>query len=265
MHDAADLVGRLRAAGCVYAEAEAEVLLDAAGPEGEQLEGLVLRREAGEPLEHVVGWADVRGHRVVVHPGVFVPRARSELLVDLALPRIHVGSIVVDLCCGSGALAAVLHAESAGATVYAVDSDSTAATCARENLPASRVLLGDLFDPLPSSLRGRVDVVIASAPYVPSAEVADLPREARDHEPRTALDGGDDGLDIYRRIATDAPTWLTIDGALIIETARHQADAAAAVLEGAGLRASIEVDDLRGATAVVGVAHPRLRRRAVVG
>lgn len=265
MEKAVDLVVRLRAAGCVYAEAEAEVLRDAVGTDEERLEGLVRRREAGEPLQHVVGWADLHGHRIVLHPGVFVPRARSGLLIDLALPRLQVGSVVVDLCCGSGALAAVLAAESAGATVYAVDRDPLAVTCARENLPASRVMLGDLFGPIPSSLRGRVDVVIASAPYVPSAEVADLPREAREHEPRTALDGGDDGLDIYRRIAADAPSWLAIDGALIIETARHQADAAAAVLEGAGLRASIEVDDRRDATAVVGVAQPRLRRRAVVG
>jgi release factor glutamine methyltransferase len=262
---AVDLVVRLRAAGCVYADAEAEVVLEAAGTDDARLESLVLRRESGEPLEHVVGWADVRGHRIVLHPGVFVPRTRSDLLIDLVLPRVQVGSIVVDLCCGSGALAAALAAESDDATVYAVDSDLAAVTCARENLPPPQVLLGDLFGALPASLRGRVDVVIASAPYVPSAEVADLPREARDHEPRTALDGGNDGLDIYRRIASDAPAWLAMDGALIIETARHQADAAAAMLEGAGLRASIEMDDRRDATAVVGVAQPRLRRRAVVG
>jgi release factor glutamine methyltransferase len=263
--DVADLRRRLLAAGCVFADDEARLLLDVAGDDAGRLEELVRRREVGEPLEHIVGWADFRGHQVVVHRGVFVPRRRTALLIDLALRRVRAGAVVVDLCCGSGALAATLLAEAPDVTTYAVDCDPLAVACARENVRPDRVLLGDLFTPLPSSLVGRVDLVVASAPYVPSHEVADLPREAQQHEPRTALDGGADGLDLYRRIAAGVTTWLAPGGALIIEVARHQADAAAAVVEAADLETSVEIDDDRAATAVVGVAQPRPRRRTVDG
>lgn len=259
------IVGRLRAAGCVFADAEAAVLLDEAGDDGGRLDDLVVRREAGEPLEHVVGWAGFRGQRIAMRPGVFVPRPRSSLLVELAVRRLPNGATIVDLCCGSGAIAAAIVAEVASTTTYAVDCDPAAVACARENLPNAHVLLGDLFAPLPSSLRGRVTVVVVSAPYVPTDEIEGLPREARDHEPLIALDGGVDGLDVYRRVAADASRWLRSDGALIIETARHQAAAAAAMLDAAGFDSSIETDDLLAATAVIGELQPRPRRRAVSG
>lgn len=265
MVDPADVRRRLRVAGCVFADDEALVLLDAAGDDGERLEALVRRREAGEPLEHIVGWAEFRGRRVVVHPGVFVPRNRSALVVDLALRHLREGAVVVDVCCGSGALAAAIVAEAPDVTAFAVDCDPLAVACARANLAPEHVLVGDLFEPLPSSLVGRVDLVVASAPYVPSSEVDGLPREARRHEPLAALDGGADGLDIYRRIVTAIPTWSATDCALVIEVANHQADTALALVEAAGLDASVEIDDERDATAIVGVAQPRPRRRAVGG
>src|SRR5512133_2173864 len=98
-----DVVARLRGAGCVFAEDEARLLLAEAGS-GEALEAMVARRVAGEPLEHVLGWAEFCGLRVAVAPGVFVPRRRTEALVETAVALGRVGAVVVDLCCGSGAL-----------------------------------------------------------------------------------------------------------------------------------------------------------------
>ncbi len=229
----AGLVARLRRAGCVFAEEEAAVLAGTA--DGEALEGLVRRREAGEPLEYVVGWADFAGIRVVVAPGVFVPRRRSELLVRLAASVLVRGDVVVDLGCGTGALAAAVAARVEGLEVHAVDVDPDAVVCARRNLPGAHVVEGDLYRPLPPSLRGRVALVLANAPYVPSDRVSLLPAEARDHERRTALDGGPDGLDVVRRVVGEAPTWLRPGGRLLVETSARQAGAVCSLMGEAGL------------------------------
>jgi release factor glutamine methyltransferase len=199
----------LRVAGCVFAEDEADVLGSAAADEA-ALEAMVRRRAAGEPLEQVVGFADFCGVRVRLRPGVFVPRVRSELLVrrgGAAAVAAGRGAVVVDLCCGSGALGMAVHARAPQSTVYAADSDPTAVACAKDNL-GDRVYQGDLFDALPDDLRGRVDVLLANVPYVATRHLPLLPAEARDHEPRTALDGGDDGLDVFRRVIAMAPEWL---------------------------------------------------------
>ncbi len=111
---------------------------------------------------------------------------------------------------------------------------------------------GDLYDALPGGLRGRVDVLLVNAPYVPSAEVAFMPPEARDHEHRVALDGGADGLDVHRRVAAGAGGWLTTTGALVIEVASAQVAAATALLAGCGLDTDVLVDDERGSTALIG-------------
>src|SRR4051794_7849551 len=168
------LVRRLRAAGCVFAEEEAALLAEAAdGTRG--LERLVVRREAGEPLEQLVGWVEFCGLRLEVAPGVFVPRQRTALLVAEAVALVAPGDVVVDLGCGVGAIAAAVRARVPGVRVHAVDLDPAAVACARRNLPAECVLEGDLFGPLPASLRGEVALVAANAPYVPTAAIADLP------------------------------------------------------------------------------------------
>ena len=241
-----DLVARLRAAGCVFAEEEAELL---AGAD----EAAVARRVAGEPLEHVLGWAAFRGLRVAVAPGVFVPRHRSELLVDLAVARATPGAVVVDLCCGTGALGAAVAAEVGGIELHAADVDPAAVACARRTVPGA-VHEGDLDAALPADLRGRVDVLLASPPYVPTAEIAAMPPEAREHEPHRTLDGGADGLDLARRIASLAPAWLAPGGTVLIECAGHQAPDLAAAVRAAGLRAAVHHDD--DATAVEGAARP---------
>jgi release factor glutamine methyltransferase len=252
-----DVVARLRAAGCVFAEEEAGLLLGAAATPAE-LERLLARRTAGEPLEHLLGWAEFGGLRVAVDPGVFVPRRRTEVLVEQAAALLTGGSLVVDLCCGSGALGLVLATRVDDLELHAADVDPAAVACARRNLVAvgGRVYCGDLFDALPPALQGRVDVLLANVPYVPSDEVALLPAEARLHEHRAALDGGPDGLDVLRRVAVAAPAWLAPGGHLLTETSERQAPLAAAALEASGLHARVVRCEDRGATVVVAHTVP---------
>ncbi len=247
------VVERLRAAGCVFAEDEARLLVDAAATPAE-LDAMVDRRVAGIPLEHILGWAEFCGSRVAVDPGVFVPRRRTELLVHEALAVASVGAVVVDLCCGSGAVGAVLAARLDRIELYAVDIDPVAVRCAGRNLAdaGGQVFAGDLYTPLPGSLRGRVDLVVANSPYVPTDALATMPPEARLHEPRVALDGGWDGLDLHRRIAADAPHWLRASGHLLIETSRPQAAQTLEAFTSAGLTAHVVRSDELDATAVVG-------------
>ncbi|PZF98808.1 putative protein N(5)-glutamine methyltransferase [Micromonospora deserti] len=249
--DRSALVRRLRAAGCVYAEDEADLLI-AATDSPEALAALVDRRVAGLPLEHLLGWAEFCGVRVAVDPGVFVPRGRTALLVDAAAAVTGPAAVVVDLCCGSGATTVALARRLAPRRLAAVDVDPAAVACARRNLAGLGVPVfhGDLFDPLPSAWRGRLDLVVANAPYVPTAAVALMPPEARLHEAPVALDGGPDGLAVLRRVAAGAAGWLAPGGHLAVEIAAGQADALGAVLVGAGLEPTVVRDDDLGATAV---------------
>jgi len=252
-------VARLRAAGCVFAEDEAGLLVEAAS--GAELEVLVARRVAGEPLEHVLGWAGFRGLRIAVGPGVFVPRRRTELMARLAEQLVAATPApvaVVELCCGAApiAVAVLAHGRSprdGGAVdVYAADIDPVAVGYARRNLgERGTALTGDLFEPLPDRLRGRIDVLAVNTPYVPSGAIVSMPPEARDHEPRAALDGGDDGLDVQRRLAGVAGEWLAPGGRLLVETSEDQASVAAALFADAGLVPRVESDDELGATVVL--------------
>ncbi|MGH3025950.1 MAG: putative protein N(5)-glutamine methyltransferase, partial [Gaiellaceae bacterium] len=108
------------------------------------------------------------------------------------------------------------------------------------------------FDPLPPTLRGRVDLLVANTPYVPTKEINYLPAEARDHEPRTALDGGADGLDVQRRVAAEAGAWLAPGGHLLVETSERQAATARDIFAANGLRPTIVSDEELGATVVIG-------------
>jgi release factor glutamine methyltransferase len=261
--DGAAVVLRLRGAGCVFAEDEAALLRSAARSPAE-LDALVERRAAGEPLEQVVGWAEFAGQRILVDPGVFVPRRRSEFLVSVAvgLARSRLGGgsatgVIVDLCCGTGALGLAVAAGLKGRIeLHAADLDPAAVACARRNVEpvGGRVYVGDLFGALPDGLRGRVDVLICNAPYVPTGDVVFLPAEARDHEPLVALDGGLDGLAVLRRAASGAPSWLAPGGALLVETSDRQAPEMAGAMAGAGLRPVIHNDEDTAATVVTGRA-----------
>lgn len=234
----APLVAALRAAGCVFAEDEAAVLLESAGDDDE-LDLLLARRVTGEPLEHVVGWATFGGLRVHVAPGVFVPRPRTEALVDLAVGLVGPGATVLDLCCGSGALGLAVAVRVSGVRLHVSDLDPAAVAVAARNVEpvGGSAHLGDLFTPLPPALRGGVDLVIANVPYVPSDEIRLLPREAREHEPALALDGGVDGLAVLRRVAGEVAAWLAPGGHLVTESYADQAAAVVAALAAGGLDA----------------------------
>jgi release factor glutamine methyltransferase len=230
-------------------------MLSAAARTPAELAAMVHRRVAGLPIEQVVGWAEFCGLRIAVDPGVFVPRRRTEFLIRQAAalaarPR----AVVVDLCCGSGAMGAALAAALDRAELYAVDLDPAAAACARRNVAAAggQVYEGDLYAPLPATLRGRVDVLVASPPYVPTGEIALLPPEARLHEPRVALDGGPDGLDVLRRVTAAAPLWLAPGGCLLVETSERQAPQAAQAFARGGLIPRVASSGDLHATVIVG-------------
>jgi release factor glutamine methyltransferase len=211
---------------------------------------MTARRVAGEPLEYVVGWAEFCGLRIAVDPGVFIPRRRTEFLVEVAVGLAKPGAVVVDLCCGSGALGLAVAACVPDIELLAADLDAAAVATARRNGVDAHA--GDLYNALPPVLLGRVDVLLANTPYVPTAEVELLPREARLYEARHTLDGGADGLDLQRRVAAGAIAWLRPGGAVLVEASDRQAPQTAAIFEAAGLAAAIHFDDDRDATVVTG-------------
>ena len=245
------MASRLRAAGCVFAEDEAALLIGAASSAAD-LERLVGQRVAGRPLEQVLGWAEFCGRRVVVEPGVFVPRRRTQFLVDQAAALAGPHPVVVDLCCGSGAVGAALVDRVDDVELWAADIDAAAVHCARRNLPHEEVCEGDLYAALPTALAGRIDLLVVNAPYVPTDAIRLMPPEARDYEPAVALDGGSDGMDIHRRVAAEASAWLTPGGHLLIETSEQQARHVAAIFTGNGLDARVARSEDLDATVAIG-------------
>lgn len=214
---------RLRAAGCVFAEDEAEQLWATFAVAAER-EQAVRRRERGTPLEHVLGHALFDGRRVEVDPGVFVPRRRAEPLVGLAAAAALTGRPCVDLGCGSGAIAAALAVRLPDTTVLATEVDPPAVACARRNgaTYGFTVHRSDWFDALPVACRGRVGVAVAYLPHVPTAQLTLLSTDYRSAEPLVTVHGGIDGLDPLRAVLDQAPTWLGGDGALITMAASEQ-------------------------------------------
>ena len=264
----------LAAAGCVSAAAEADWLLEEAPDDG-TLRAMVARRVAGEPLQYVIGWAPFGRLRLRVGPGVFVPRPETEGLADRAAARLRsipppmegsgepqggapVRPIAVDVCTGSGAIACFLAAEAPGTRVLATELDPGALAWARANAERHGVelLAGDLDAPLPAELAGHLDVLCANVPYVPSGAIATLPTDVRDHEPRVSLDGGPDGLDVFRRLAGRAGHWLAPGGVLYCEVGEDQAETAAALLTAAGLAEVAIHQDLVGRDRIVEGTRP---------
>ncbi|WP_344775546.1 HemK/PrmC family methyltransferase [Gryllotalpicola kribbensis] len=272
----------------MFAEDEARLLLDEAR-DAAQLERLVARRVAGEPLEYVLGWVEFAGLRLAVAPGVFVPRRRTELLLELAQEavsiraarestsgdtarestsggaaresaggppggstrrsRMETAPSLLEVCCGVAPVATAVKRRMPEASVVASDLDPAAVAVARTNLETlgGTVVEGDLFAALSG---GRFDVIVANAPYVPSSEVVNMPREAREFEHPLALDGGDDGLALHRRIADEAAAWLAPGGTVLVETSRRQAPRDREIFEAHGWRVELVRDDELDATAV---------------
>jgi release factor glutamine methyltransferase len=242
------VVERLWAAGCVAPEDEANALVGAA-PDAASLEEWICRRERGEPLAWIVGGTRFCGRWLRVDPGVYVPRPQSEELAlratALLSPR---GGRAVDLCTGAGAIAVHLMLEVPETTVIGVEIDARAADCARRN--GVPTLIGDLDTPLRAS---SFDVVTAIAPYVPTDGLRLLPADVRRYEPRSALDGGEDGLRVVRMAVAAAARLLLPGGWFLTEVGGAQDRALSPVLADAGFESAeswFDQDgDLRGLVA----------------
>ena len=231
-----DVVARLAAAGFIAADEEAAELVAAAGGDDKRLSAMLARRLEGEPLAWITGTAELCGVRVRVDPGVYVPRWATELVAERAVALLPDAGIAVDLCTGSGAVAVVLRTRRPDARVVAGDIEERAVATARRNGVDAHV--GDLFDAIPAELRGFVDVVIAVAPYVPSDELGTLQRDTFTYETALAYDGGDDGLDVVRRVLRDARRWLRPGGSVVLELGADQPAQLSAEL------ARLEYDDV---------------------
>lgn len=247
------IIHKLRNAGCVFAEDETQLLIS----EANSLEDLIKKvemRVAGLPLEYVIGWADFCGQRIEVEPGVFIPRQRTEFLVRQARNLACSGDVIVDLCCGSGAIGAALAADLEEIFLYCTDIDPVATECAKRNITrfGGHVFEGDLYNALPQSIKGYINILAANVPYVPTNAIELLPSEARDYEPNLALDGGDDGLNVLRRVVEEAPNWLAYGGHLLIETSEMQAPQTYKIFANAGLSTKVVRDVERDATVIIG-------------
>ena len=250
------IIDRLRSEGCIFAEEEARLLISEAGSI-EDLMKMVEKRASGLPLEYVLGFANFCGARIEVKKGVFVPRQRTKFLVQQTVALTRNNEIVVDLCCGSGAVGAVITTNFHNISLHSVDIDPIAVQCASCNISniGGHVYIGDLYEALPHSLKGRVNIIVSNAPYVPTDAIKLLPQEARLYEPKQTLDGGKDGLDLQRKVAEQASHWLAPGGHLLVETSEFQAAQTFAIFENTGLATKIAKDDELDATVVIGTNY----------
>lgn len=252
--DRASVVRTLVEAGCITAGHEADELMHAAGGDPERLRELVSRRTTGEPVAWLTGAVTFCGVSLFVAPGVYVPRRQTEPLARRAAALVPAAGVAVDLCTGSGALAAVMAAATPNAEVSATEIDPGAAQCARHN--GVEVFDGWLDDPLPRGLERRVDVLTAVVPYVPTGSLRLLPRDVQAFEPGLALDGGVDGTLLLRGVAVRSLRWLRPGGWLLLELGGNQAEPMRQLLLELGFR-EVEVmtdedGDPRGVCARLG-------------
>lgn len=225
--------------------------LTAAAPDDVTLDGWVARRTAGEPLAWITGTAKFCGISVSIDPGVYVPRWQSEPLARKAADLLPTDGTGVDLCAGSGAVALVLRAAHPRALVLATEAHPLAVANARRN--GVDVRKGHLFDPLPDELAGAVDVVVAVAPYVPTSALHLLPRDVLAFEPRKALDGGQDGLEVVAEVVGSSRRWVRCGGWLLLEVGSDQVEPTSDLFQSAGYdQLSVLTDGDGDRRAVVG-------------
>jgi release factor glutamine methyltransferase len=238
------IAARLRASGSVFAEDEARMLINEAA-DTKELAAMIERRSAGEPLQQILGWAMFAGQRVIIAPGVFVPRRRTEGLFLQAAKYTERGDVVLDLCCGAGPIAMALSSVKRKVELHCSDIDPVAIECADKNLEGTGAMtyVGDMFEPLPVVLRGRINVLVANVPYVPTAAIETMPAEAREHENRATLDGGEDGLDFQRILAEEAPGWIKRNGCVMFETSESQAEESIAICEANELKPELVLNE----------------------
>lgn len=230
--DRLSVTRRLREAGCIAAAAEADELIQASAGDQDVLEGLISRRTNGEPIAWLTGAVTFCGLRLLVAPGVYVPRAQTEPLARRAATLLPSRGVAVDLCTGAGAIASAMAAAVPTARVLATELDENAARCARAN--GVDVFEGSLDDPLPRALEHRVDVLTAVVPYVPTDSLRLLPRDVQAFEPRLALDGGVDGTDLLVEVVRRSMRWLHPSGWLLLELGGDQAEIVGSVLVDSG-------------------------------
>jgi release factor glutamine methyltransferase len=202
-----------------------------------ELERLVERRLNREPLQYVIGTAGFFGLELVVGPSCLVPRPETEVLVEAVLVRLGRNERVVDVGTGSGAIACAILKNRPDAEVMATEISEGAAAYARKNLVAngfdeSVVAVGDLFEPLPDVLRGKIDVIVSNPPYLSTSEIAAAPPEVSGFEPLIATTAGPRGYEVSKRIIDQAPNWLKPGGWLFLETHPGQAGELKVMMKG---------------------------------
>jgi release factor glutamine methyltransferase len=213
------------------------------------VDALADRRARREPLQLVLGGTSFRGHALTLRPGVFIPRPETEMLVDLALASLpEPGGVVVEPCTGSGAIACAIAAERTDARVVATDADAAAVDLAATNAAHLGVRVdvrcGWLLDPVPESLRGQVDVLVANPPYLAADEVAELEPEVGEWDPPEALVAGPTGHEVSDLLWAAAPEWLRPGGWIVVELDERRVGEAACRAVAAGLTAVATHHDL---------------------
>lgn len=255
---AAEVAARLAAAGVPTPAVDARILLREGDPG--RIDELVARREAREPLQLILGSVGFRYLDLAVRPGVFVPRPETEVLAGEAVARVPRGGIVAEPCTGTGAVAIAVATESPAAEVHAADISPAAVALARENADAAgaavNVRAGDLLDPFPDALRGRLDVLVCNPPYLADGELGATEPEVAEWDPPGALVSGPTGHEITDRLIAAAGLWLRPGGSLLLEVAESRAQVTAARAEAAGLVEAGVVSDLTGRPRVVVARRP---------
>ena len=226
-------------------------------PQSEEFLSMLNRREARFPLAYLIGKREFHGLEIDVTPDVLVPRPETETLIDVCVVSLWGGrTTVVDVGTGSGAIAIALARNLPDARVYAIDNSAAALKVARANVEKHQlsdrvtVLQGDLLRPLRNA-GVAFDAIVGNPPYVPTAEIENLQPEIRLYEPRSALDGGADGLDVYRRLLPDALPLLDEGGFVAVEVGLGQADAVRSIAVGCGYHTIETARDLAGIERVV--------------
>ena len=235
------------ALGCSRLELYTDLDRPLTDVEREMLRDFTKRRGSGEPLQYITGKTDFRFITLKVQPDVLIPRPETEVLVSEALSACSVSPdkeefIAVDLCTGSGNIACSLAHELPNAQIFATDISPAACALALHNAESLglsdrlSVLEGNLGSALPADLKGRVELLISNPPYIPSGVLASMDAEVVDYEPALALDGGDDGLDIFRRILVVAQDFLCPAGIMAVELFEESLENAAQLSRDAGFQ-----------------------------
>jgi release factor glutamine methyltransferase len=219
------------------------------------LEQLTRRRLTGEPLAWITGVTEFCGLQILVDPGVYVPRPHTEQIAERAAELLPDDGIAIDLCTGSGAVAAVLQARRPAARVVATDVDEASVACARRN--GVEAYTGDLFDALPRALPRSADVVVAVPPYVPTPELSLLQRDTFTFESSRSYDGGADGADVVRRILAESWRFLRAGGSVLVELGGGVPDVLEPKLERLGYTRVRLITDEDGDVRGLEVSAPR--------